>query len=555
MRRTWCLLLIAALLVIPGVVEAQTEWVDDPTDPVLGPAEPGAWDDGSRYPMAVVKVEGIFHLFYNGQRTGTAQLDSTDVGHATSTDGVTWEIDSANPVLVRGAAGEWDDTALWGVAILHDESGFRMWYAGRDSDDMLGRVGTATSSDGSMWTKHAQNPIMDVGPTGSFDDELVMPGTVIFENELYRMWYMSSRELPDPDDYDWRIGYAESGDGLTWHRRPEPVFDPGKSWENWLVYSPSVLFDGSEYHMWYTGHSGSHIAIGYAVSDDGVEWTRFWQNPVVDIRGGSVGVDNARVIFDELTGVYTMWYHDLDTDSLFRATSDCCSTIFPSIIPAAAYAAGAEGSFYETDVDLSNAGTIDAEYRFFWLPRGESNSEPMESELFTLGAGKGVRIANVLAEVFNLEPDAFGALSIEASHQDLLAMARIANIVQDESGGSFGQSMPAIALADMIPHGERRRLLFGTENAEMRFNVGCQNASNTATRVNFELFGADGTLLGIESMILMPWSNDQLNLIFDPYHPVTGCVDFWADVGGTQIYCYGSVLDNVTSDPTTIPPM
>ena len=53
----------------------------------------------------------------------------------------------------------------------------------------------------------------------------------------------------------------------------------------------------------------------------------------------------------------------------------------------------------------------------------------------------------------------------------------------------------------------------------------------------------------------MPWSNDQLNLIFDQYRPITGCVDFWTDIAGTQIYCYGSVLDNVTSDPTTIPPM
>ncbi len=115
--------------------------------------------------------------------------------------------------------------------------------------------------------------------------------------------------------------------------------------------------------------------------------------------------------------------------------------------------------------------------------------------------------------------------------------------------------MPAIAIEDFIPRGERRRLLFGTEHAEMRTNVGCFNASDMATRVNFELFAADGTLLGTESVILMPWSNDQLNRIFDPYHPVTGCVDFWTDVAGTQIYCYGSVLDNVTSDPTTIPPM
>ncbi len=148
----------------------------------------------------------------------------------------------------------------------------------------------------------------------------------------------------------------------------------------------------------------------------------------------------------------------------------------------------------------------------------------------------------------------FGALIIEASSQDLLAIARIASR-KGKKAGTFGQFIPTVAIGDFISRGERRRLLFGTENAEMRFNVGCVNASDMATRISFELFSCDGTLLGSESLILMPWSNDQLNRIFDQYRPITGCVDFWTDIGGTRIYCYGSVLDNVTSDPTTIPPM
>jgi hypothetical protein len=261
------------------------------------------------------------------------------------------------------------------------------------------------------------------------------------------------------------------------------------------------------------------------------------------------------VLFNADSGSYVMWFRDYNHASVRRAASDCCSTVFPAIIPAAAYAAGAEGSFYETDIDISNADSTEAEYRFSWLPRGENNADPMVSELFTLGAGRSVRYANVLAEVFDLEPDVFGALIIEATSQDLLAMARIANTPQEKVAGTFGQSIPSIEIGDFIPRGERRRLLFGTEHAEMRTNVGCFNASDMATRVNFELFAADGTLLGTESVTLMPWSNDQLHRIFDPYHPVTGCVDFWTDIGGTQIYCYGSVLDNVTSDPTTVPPM
>ena len=55
-------------------------------------------------------------------------------------------------------------------------------------------------------------------------------------------------------------------------------------------------------------------------------------------------------------------------------------------------------------------------------------------------------------------------------------------------------------------------------------------------------------------MILRTFANDQLNLIFDQYRPVTGYVDFWSDTPMAEIYCYGSLLDNVTSDPTTIPP-
>ena len=35
---------------------------------------------------------------------------------------------------------------------------------------------------------------------------------------------------------------------------------------------------------------------------------------------------------------------------------------------------------------------------------------------------------------------------------------------------------------------------------------------------------------------------------------VTGAVDVWTDDPDSLFYCYGSVLDNVTSDPTTIPP-
>lgn len=301
--------------------------------------------------------------------------------------------------------------------------------------------------------------------------------------------------------------------------------------------------------MWYTGASPSHVAIGYAVSFDGIEWTRYLSNPVV-----AADSEHAYVLWNADTGMFEMWYRDYDLAAVRRAVSDCCSTVYALLIPAAAYAHGAEGSFYETALELNNAGTEAAEYVFSWLPRGEDNTEPTMSEHFTLAAGNGVRYENVLADIFGLEPDAFGALMIQASSSDLLAMARIANIPQEKVAGTFGQFVPAITVDDFTGIGERRRLVFGTEHADMRYNVGCVNADSTVAAVDLELFAADGTLLGTERLILSPWSNDQINRIFDAYQPVTGYVDFRSAVARGKVYCYASVLDNVTSDPMTVPP-
>ncbi len=81
-----------------------------------------------------------------------------------------------------------------------------------------------------------------------------------------------------------------------------------------------------------------------------------------------------------------------------------------------------------------------------------------------------------------------------------------------------------------------------------------RTAPTTATLVQLELFSADGTSLETKMMLLRPWSNDQLNRIFEDYRPVTGYVDVWASSPDAKFYCFGSLLDNTTSDPTTIPP-
>ncbi len=541
-----------------GMVSAQTEWIGHPGNPVVETEDPGSWAPGGPWIGSIVFDGSTYHMWFTGSKDN---YYANDIGHATSEDGIEWTMDPSNPVLTKGDSGEWDDDPLIAGAVIYDGSQFHMWYTG--TDEVAENIGYATSPDGSVWTKYSGNPVMEVGACGAWDDKWLMSGAVIDDGDTYMMWYSGSNGSIG------KIGYAESPDGIDWTKRPDPVLEPGDypgEWEGSLQ-SPTVVYDDdcydddcSTYHMWYVGnHSGEFNKIGYAYSGDGIEWTKHRGNPVIAIADDNI--EQSCALYDGDT--FRLWYSSFSGAAtadyrVSYATSDCCGGLAAldtwRYIPAAAVASGAQGAFFQTDVDISNADDRAAKYEFSWLPRAEDNSEPETSEIFSLAAGKSTRYANVLSEVFDLEPDSVGALLIKSSNSDLLAMSRTYNSPGEETGGTYGQAMPAIDPDEFIQHGEVRRILCGTENADMRTNIGCQNGTDASTVVYLDLFDSDGTALGREMLILKPLGNEQVNRIFDGHNPVTGYVDVSLVQPGRYVYCYGSVLDNVTNDPTTTPP-
>jgi predicted GH43/DUF377 family glycosyl hydrolase len=61
-----------------------------------------------------------------------------------------------------------------------------------------------------------------------------------------------------------QAAFAFSPEYVTWPEYPSnPVFDPTER-----AYYPSIIFDGSTYHMWYDDGSG----IRYTTSADGITW-------------------------------------------------------------------------------------------------------------------------------------------------------------------------------------------------------------------------------------------------------------------------------------------
>ncbi len=236
------LLLVLFVALLPTSAWPQTQWIKHNNNPVLTPTSGGFEEEGLFEPVVI--FDGArYHMWYDG----TSQSETSfATGYATSSDGITWTKYAGNPVLQGGPAGSWDDQGGFPSTVLFDGTSFKMWYTGSDGNRF--RFGYATSSDGIQWTKHANNPILDVGTLGTWDSDILFLPDVHFDGTTYHMWYDG---FPGPG-----IGHATSSDGVRWGKDPtNPIFigAPRQSWERQGVGHPRVLFDGQKYRLWYIG--------------------------------------------------------------------------------------------------------------------------------------------------------------------------------------------------------------------------------------------------------------------------------------------------------------
>ncbi len=192
------------------------------------------------------------------------------IGYATSIDGRNWtKQNSGNPVLNWGSSGSWDDNGLYSVSVIKDGTTYKMWYTGHDGSYA---IGYATSSDGIVWTKYASNPVFS-GDGAGFDSSFTFLGSVIKDGAKYKMWYLGNNGGGAGSD---RIGYAVSDDGLAWTRNANAVLALGNNgkFDSSGQRDPAVMKINSKYYMYYTGYDGANYRIGVAESWDGTTWTK-----------------------------------------------------------------------------------------------------------------------------------------------------------------------------------------------------------------------------------------------------------------------------------------
>ena len=224
---------------------------------------------------------------------------------------IEWTRYADNPVLDVGLPGEWDDGGIFKASVYFDGAMYHMWYGGYDGANI--RIGYATSPDGINWQKYSGNPVLDLGAPGTWEDNYAFMPSVIYFNGQFHMIYQGN----DSDNN--RIGHATSPDGINWTKDPQnPVIDLGDpgSWNSNSVSMPFVMSNEDTLHLWFSGADGSYtIRIGHAFSTDtGTSWQFNPNNPVLDVGAWDPRVWQPCVVYNDITYEYYMLYGGGSTD-------------------------------------------------------------------------------------------------------------------------------------------------------------------------------------------------------------------------------------------------
>ncbi|NEV75664.1 hypothetical protein DYI24_01210 [Rhodopseudomonas sp. BR0C11] len=254
----------------PGFVDVAA---DDPTQvlkvsqrPLLDLGLPGTFDENGVLLCSVVPAGGDrLHMYYAGFEIGTRIRYRLLTGLAVSEDGGdTFRRYANTPVLERSQAELYFRGGPFG---LQGPNGFRLWYvAGSEWTEIDGKAMPVydlrymESADGIDWPDQGEVLIALADP-----DEHGFGRPCVIEKPTggYRMFYSVRRRSYAA----YRLGYAESEDGVSWVRMDRKLnldVTPGSFDSQAIMYAAPIAV-GDDLYVFYNGNDFGRDGFAVAV--------------------------------------------------------------------------------------------------------------------------------------------------------------------------------------------------------------------------------------------------------------------------------------------------
>ena len=217
-------------------------------------------------PRTLKKKDGKFWSLYGAYpRQGGYELRPGYEGVASSKDGLSWERAQDEPILSihQEDCGKWEQSCIYQPWLVEHEGRYHNFYNAANGGTE--QTGLAFSDDLLKWKRHANNPVIPVGPKGSYNQKFSADPKVFRDGDHWVNFFFGVGKGGA------HIMVAFSRDLVHWTVDPEPLYKAGgnpSGLDKQFAHKISLVWNPANetWYMFYNAVGNKGRGIGLITS-------------------------------------------------------------------------------------------------------------------------------------------------------------------------------------------------------------------------------------------------------------------------------------------------
>lgn len=245
----------------------------------MGYGPKGSFDHGGRVlgaflyksydiksPRILKKYDNKFYSLYGAYpRQGGYELRPGYEGVAWSEEGRTWQRAKKNPILsiYQLDCAIWEQDCIYQPWLIEHKGKYFNFYNAANGDEE--QIGIAISDDLLNWRRYKNNPVIPIGPEGSFNQNFSSDGKVFWDTDHWVMFFFGVGKNGA------HIMIAFSRDLYHWTVDPDPLYKSGgnpSGLDEKFAHKISLVWNpqNQTYYMFYNAVGKKGRGIGLITS-------------------------------------------------------------------------------------------------------------------------------------------------------------------------------------------------------------------------------------------------------------------------------------------------